>query len=222
MVNRIFDTINGYLTQSGTDWVTMSEAVGNNPIIIGFYLFGCISICVSFFIINILVFKSFRRRGFMSVEHRKVARWLVSFLILCGVVFGIHSFAFLYAAYWIYSGLICIAGISAIFTTVLYVKYFNSIKNLPTADEILTLKKENLELKRREIVLRQGMELWSQNLETHIAQLKAEHERLTSELSQNQTTTIHLNEDIRQQIVDSLHTIQKEIKSFELIVTNTD
>lgn len=215
MLTDILETLNSYLYQSGNDWITISQAVGNNPIIIAFYIFGCVSIFISFFIISTLIFKSFRNRGFMSVQHKKVARWILAFFFLCGAVFGIHSFAFIYPAYWLYSGLICIAGMASLFTTVIYIKYFKTIKSLPTVSEVLEQQKENEILKKKVEVLQSHIDMWSKSLGSHINILKIERDKLTSEVPK---PVIQIDDSSRHQIVETLNNIQDEIESLSSII----
>ena len=167
MVTDLLQSISEYLSQSGEGWEQMSHAMDNNPIVMTMIIVACVLLSLSFYLVSILLTTTLMAKGFFSTAHKKVGVWFILFLIL----------------YWIYSGILTATGTVALLTSILYVKNYRALSELPTARDIITMQKENVELKEKNKLLQDYIDVLCQKCELHVNSLKKEHSKLSVEVS---------------------------------------
>lgn len=210
----ILETINRYLSQSGADWMSLSQAMDYNPVVIGMFLTGCIVLCLSFLIVTTLSAKSLLKQGFFSPEHKRLVIWFLLFLLLCGISFGVQAVLVFYQFYWIYSGLLCITGVAAGLTAILYLTQFKELSKMPTPKQIMELQGENDLLRKQTSLLNEHLEVWSQNVGFHITMLKNEYVNLSQEVrSSTPNEPIEKDNEIRVKVLETLTKIKEELTS---------
>lgn len=217
MVRETLQTISDYLNQSGADWLTLTQAVDNNVVVITMFGVSCIILCLSFYIVDGLLIFAVKQKGFFSNEHKRLSIWFLLFLFLVGTSFGTKILTVFYPLYWIYGGVLTITSISAILTTILYLRYYKNLSSIPSAKEYIELQEENTKLKKKEALLHEQLDVWSQNVGHQINILKSQHRLLSQEVHDSkQPSAEPLNgltesEEVRQKVLEALTKIKEEI-----------
>lgn len=183
MVTDLLQSISEYLSQSGEGWEQMSHAMDNNPVVMTMIIVACVLLSLSFYLVSILLTTTLMAKGFFSTAHKKVGVWFILFLILVGTAFGSQLVTMFYPFYWIYSGILTATGTVALLTSILYVKNYRALSELPTARDIITMQKENVELKEKNKLLQDYIDVLCQKCELHVNSLKKEHSKLSVEVS---------------------------------------
>lgn len=220
-MQKFIDIISDYLNQSGSSWFTMSQAMDYNLVTISMYMTGCVILCLSFYTIDLLLAVSIRKQGFFSSEHKTLALWFMLFLFLCGTAFGIQILAFFQPVYWIISGFLFLASLSALFTAILYIKYFKVLSNAPNPKRVIELEIENIHLKKKSKLLREQLDTWPKDVGYHIDVLKEEYSKLSkevhnfpsaaSEVVSKSAKNSYQNEEVRQELLDTLNKLKDDI-----------
>jgi hypothetical protein len=218
----LIDTINNYLIQSGVDWISLGQAMDYNLVVLGMFITGCAILCLSFYLVDLLLIISVFKKGFFSTEHKRIALWFFLFLFLCGTTFGMQILIVFYPLYWILASLLLISSTASLLTSILYIKYFKRLSAIPSTQEILDLQKENNLLKKKVNLLHEHLDVWSQNVGYHIGILKNQHSKLSEEIHSSaspvQGVEISTNDDVRQKVLDALTKIKEELATLTAVI----
>lgn len=215
---KYLEWINTWLSQSGVDWFTLGQAVGNNPLVMGLYIAACGILSVSFTTLGVMFIATLKRSGFLSKEHKSVSIFFISFIILCGLSFASMVSAIFFPFYWIYGGVLFVTGVAALLTVIIYLKNYEALSDLPSQKTLTNLKTENELLRKKSKVLDEHLGIWTQNVGYHIQVLKNQHQNLSEELSKpvqktSEVSTVIVDDVTKQKVLETLEKIQAELQT---------
>lgn len=209
---------NYWMNQNADNWLPISSAVDQNPLVIGLHLVGNILISLSFFVMGILFIQLSKKQGFLSKAHKLSSWFFVIFIFLCGIVFIFRDIVFFIPIFWITGAVLLITGVFSVMTTILYAKAMPYILAVPTSKELNDLKEQKEELERKTKLLNSHIDTWRGDVGYHINLLKGQQKRLAEDLI-DKGVSVTLLENIHEsytpekkaEALKSLETIKDEL-----------